>query len=80
MGPVLGSALYEASGIYCVPFFVFALMLLLCAPLIMINLDKSLDTDREIKETEIGADGIEKKQAGAVSMLATKRVFFAATA
>lgn len=60
VGPVLGSALYDASGIYCIPFFVFAGMLLITAPMVMINLDKTLDTDREIKETEMGEDGIMK--------------------
>lgn len=80
IGPVLGSALYDASGVYCIPFFVFAGMLLACAPLIMINLDKSLDTDREIQETTMGEDGVMKQQAGALSMLSYKRVLFAAIA
>lgn len=60
------------SGIYCVPFFVFAGMLLGTAPLVMMNLDKSLDTDRGVQETVMGEDGVYKKQAGALGMLAYK--------
>lgn len=46
----------------------------------MMNLDKTLDTDREITESSMGADGKMKQQAGAVSMLGNKRVLFAAIA
>jgi|JI9StandDraft_1071089.scaffolds.fasta_scaffold191041_2 hypothetical protein len=76
----MGSAIFDASGIYCVPFFVFAALLLLVTPLIVLNFDSSLDTNREIKETEIGEDGIMKQQVGAIRMMGNKRVFFAAIA
>jgi MFS family permease len=76
LGPVMGSALYEAAG-YCCPFFVFVGLLLVIFPFVVCNFTPDLDG--------LGADGTdlrvseaEDEGVSAWGMMKHKRVVFAA--
>ena len=75
IGPVAGSAIYVISGDYCIPFFLFAGLLLLITPLILLNLDSSLDSNRyDLMET---SEQETLENVGTFQVLSYKRVLFA---
>ena len=70
IGPVFGGLIFQWT-FYCMPFFVFSLILLAILPFIWWNLDTSLDST----ETDSLVDSTEKVTT--FNLLKHKRIFFA---